>query len=80
MALLTKYYPSFSSALLVGSRAVPTRRQYFRSMAPYITLQIGLVLTLPHIWWMVASGFPTIDYAPSQRQGLIRWKPVTTTS
>jgi 4-amino-4-deoxy-L-arabinose transferase-like glycosyltransferase len=67
MALLTKYYSVvlFGTLLLVAV-LYPTRRQYFRCMAPYITLAIGLLLTLPHIWWMVASGFPTIDYALSK--------------
>ena len=67
MALLTKYYSVvlFGTLLLVAV-LYPTRRQYFRSIAPYITLAIGLLLTLPHIWWMVASGFPTIDYALSK--------------
>jgi 4-amino-4-deoxy-L-arabinose transferase-like glycosyltransferase len=68
-ALLTKY----SSVVLFATffltaLAHPDRRRYFHSSAPYVTILTGLVLISPHVWWMVGTGFSTIDYAISKTQ------------
>ena len=44
----------------------PDRRQYFTSGAPYTTIAVGILVLEPHIWWTVASDFPSIDYAISK--------------
>lgn len=66
IAMLTKYSSLvlFSTLFLVALLR-PDRRQYFASAAPYVTNAIGVAVVAPHVWWMVASGFPTIDYAIS---------------
>ena len=68
-ALLTKYY---SLVLFVSLLAVtllhPDRWRYFRSPAPYVALATGLLLVTPHVWWTIAAGFPTIDYAIAKTQ------------
>ena len=66
-AVLTKY----SSVVLFATffltaLAHPNRRRYFRSSAPCLTILTGLVLISPHVWWMVGTGFSTIDYAISK--------------
>jgi 4-amino-4-deoxy-L-arabinose transferase-like glycosyltransferase len=68
-ALLTKYY----SLVLFGTLALtavlhPDRRRYFASAAPYLSIAVGLVVIAPHVWWTIASDFPTIDYAISKTQ------------
>ena len=67
LALLTKYY----SLILFGTLFMvallrPDRRQYFTSGAPYTTIAVGILVLEPHIWWTVASDFPSIDYAISK--------------
>jgi 4-amino-4-deoxy-L-arabinose transferase-like glycosyltransferase len=68
-ALLTKYYSLLLFASLgLAALLHPNRARYFRSSAPFLTSATGLLITLPHIWWTIASGFPTIDYAVSKTQ------------
>jgi 4-amino-4-deoxy-L-arabinose transferase-like glycosyltransferase len=66
-ALLTKYYSLvLFAALLAAALLHPCRRRYFASAAPYVALMTGLVLVTPHVWWTIAAGFPTVDYAMSK--------------
>jgi len=69
MALLTKYYSLVLFAtLLIVAMLHPERRRYFASPAPYFTNAVGLLVVTPHVWWTIAAGFPTIDYAISKTQ------------
>jgi 4-amino-4-deoxy-L-arabinose transferase-like glycosyltransferase len=69
MALLTKYYSlALFATLLIVAILHPERRHYFTSPAPYLTNAVGLLVVTPHVWWTVAAGFPTIDYAISKTQ------------
>ena len=67
MAMLTKYSSIVLLAtLLLVAVMHPQRRQYFSSRAPYVTVLVGALLIAPHVWWMVTSGFPTVEYAVSK--------------
>jgi 4-amino-4-deoxy-L-arabinose transferase-like glycosyltransferase len=69
LALLTKYYSLVLFAtLLIVAMLHPERRRYFASPAPYLTNFVGLLVVTPHVWWTIAAGFPTIDYAISKTQ------------
>jgi 4-amino-4-deoxy-L-arabinose transferase-like glycosyltransferase len=63
IALLTKYYSLVLFASLFGVALLhPDRRKYFASAAPYISIGVGALVVAPHVWWTVASDFPTVDY------------------
>src|SRR5581483_3345102 len=67
LALLTKYYAlALFGTLFLVALLHPERRRYFRSPAPYVTAAVGLLLVTPHVYWTVASGFPTVEYAVSK--------------
>jgi 4-amino-4-deoxy-L-arabinose transferase-like glycosyltransferase len=69
MALLAKYYSiTLLGTLLAVAVLHPCRRRYFSSVSPYITVAAGLALMLPHIFWTVGNGFPTLRYAMSKTQ------------
>jgi membrane-associated PAP2 superfamily phosphatase/4-amino-4-deoxy-L-arabinose transferase-like glycosyltransferase len=66
-ALLTKYYSLlFCVALLAAALLHSERRRYFTSTAPYLTLATVCLCLLPHAWWAMSAGFPTIEYAISK--------------
>ena len=68
-ALLTKYYSVvLCASLLLAALLHPDRRSYWRSAAPYCTLLFGLAGIAPHVWWVVSTGFTTIDYALSKAE------------
>jgi Dolichyl-phosphate-mannose-protein mannosyltransferase len=63
IALLTKYSSLVLFAvLLLVALLHPDRRRYFASAAPYISIAVGGLVAAPHVWWAVASDFPTVDY------------------
>ena len=67
VALLTKYYSLvLFVTLLIAAALHPRRREYLCSARPYLTVAVGLLLIAPHIWWVIASGFPTVTYAMSK--------------
>jgi 4-amino-4-deoxy-L-arabinose transferase-like glycosyltransferase len=69
MALLTKYYSlALFATLLLVAILHPDRQRYFASAAPYLTNAIGVLAVLPHAWWSIGAGFPTIDYAISKTE------------
>jgi 4-amino-4-deoxy-L-arabinose transferase-like glycosyltransferase len=64
LAMLTKYY----SVVLIGSCGAaallhPDRRWYFRSLAPYAAIAVGVATVAPHLIWAVANDYPTFKYA-----------------
>jgi 4-amino-4-deoxy-L-arabinose transferase-like glycosyltransferase len=64
LAMLGKYYSIF----LVGAFALaaiidPSRRVYFSSAAPYVSIVVGALALAPHAYWLATTGAPTFDYA-----------------
>jgi 4-amino-4-deoxy-L-arabinose transferase-like glycosyltransferase len=79
IALLTKYYSLILfTTLLVVALLHPDRRKYFASSAPYISIAVGLLVVAPHVWWAIASDFPTIDYALSKTHAAVADARATT--
>ena len=68
-AMLGKYWSIF---LLLGlglaALAHPSRRAYFRSPAPWITIAVGALALAPHVWWMVQNS-ATVAYALESHPG-----------
>ena len=62
-ALLSKYY----GALLVATCFFAalthhSRRDYFRSAAPYVSTVVAFLVFLPHLLWLVKDGFQPFFY------------------
>ncbi len=63
VALLSKYY-----ALILGATCFlaavrhPSRRAYFTSASPYISIAVAGVVIAPHVVWLIANGAPPLRY------------------
>jgi 4-amino-4-deoxy-L-arabinose transferase-like glycosyltransferase len=67
MSLLSKYASILMLAACAGAAlAHPQSRRYFSSPAPYSAIAVCMIGTLPHLWWTVSHGYPTINYALSK--------------
>jgi len=62
--MLGKYWSIFLLAGL-GLTALldPRRGDYFRSVAPWITIAVGALGIAPHVAWLIAHDFPPFAYA-----------------
>ncbi len=70
LAMLGKYF----SVFLIGSCAVaaichPQRRDYFTSLAPWVSMLVGLLMLAPHIYWLATTGAQPFTYALSKHAG-----------
>lgn len=64
LAMYGKYWSVFLLAGLVVAALIDRRRgAYFRSLAPWITVAVGLLVMAPHLWWLVDSHFAPLGYA-----------------
>ncbi len=64
LALLGKYYSAFLVASFVLAAILhPQRRQYFGSLAPWVSTAAGLLVLAPHLYWSAANGAPPFRYA-----------------
>ena len=67
-AMLTKYWSLFLvAALALAAFAHPKRVAYFRSRAPFVTALVFLVVTAPHLWWLIANNFPPLTWVTWRR-------------
>jgi 4-amino-4-deoxy-L-arabinose transferase-like glycosyltransferase len=67
-AMLTKYWSAFLIlALIVAALTHANRKQYFRSIAPWITTGVGAVLIAPHVVWLIANDFPPLKWVGTRR-------------
>src|SRR5947199_5427656 len=67
-AMLSKYWSAFLIvALALAALFHPKRREYFRSVAPWVTAGIFLLAIAPHVWWLVANDFPPITWVTTRR-------------
>jgi len=68
-ALLGKYYSIlFLASCFAAALLHPSRRAYFRSVAPYCAVTACAVLFAPHMWWAWENGLSTVQYALSKSQ------------
>lgn len=70
LAMLGKYY----SVFLLGSFAFsalchPQRRLYFTSLAPWVSIAVGLIVLLPHLHWLATTGAMPFSYAIAAHAG-----------
>jgi 4-amino-4-deoxy-L-arabinose transferase-like glycosyltransferase len=63
-AVLAKYWSFFLLFGLVVAVLVDRRRlQFLKSPAPWIMTAVSFGLSLPHLIWLEANGYPTLVYA-----------------
>jgi len=63
LALLSKYFAVILAATcFVAALVHPLRRAYFTSAAPYVSLLVATLVFAPHVWWLVRSDAPPVDY------------------
>ncbi len=62
--MLGKYWSIFLLAGLIVAALIDNRRAlYFKSLAPWITVVVGLVMLTPHLVWLVRHDFAPFTYA-----------------
>lgn len=71
LAMLGKYY----SVFLVASFAIaalghPSRRAYFSSASPWISVAAGLLALAPHLHWLATTGAAPFGYAMAAHAGV----------
>ena len=63
LALLSKYFAVILAATcFVAALVHPLRRAYVTSAAPYVSLLVATLVFAPHVWWLVRSDAPPVDY------------------
>jgi dolichyl-phosphate-mannose-protein mannosyltransferase len=67
LALEAKYTIAMLLLGLVAGFASTRRRDVFRLRGPWLAAGIAILLLLPNIGWEVAHGWPSADFASSQR-------------
>jgi 4-amino-4-deoxy-L-arabinose transferase-like glycosyltransferase len=75
-AMLTKYWSLFLLLAMASTVLLDRRRgAYFKSPAPYVTAAVFLVLTMPHLIWLIQNNFPPLKWVGVRRavQGPADW-------
>ncbi len=63
LALLSKYYALILAATcLIAALQHPSRRRYFASASPYVSIAVAAALCAPHLAWLASSGAPPLRY------------------
>jgi 4-amino-4-deoxy-L-arabinose transferase-like glycosyltransferase len=67
-AMLSKYWSAFLLvALALAALAHPKRREYFRSVAPWVTAGVFIIAITPHVVWLIREDFPPITWVATRR-------------
>ena len=63
VALMSKYYALvLAAACFFAALQHPSRRRYFTSFSPYLSILVCVAVCAPHVWWLLANGVPSIRY------------------
>jgi 4-amino-4-deoxy-L-arabinose transferase-like glycosyltransferase len=63
LAMLSKYFALLLAAsCLIAALTHPSRRRYFGSAAPYLSIAVAAALFAPHAWWLWTSNAPPVRY------------------
>jgi hypothetical protein len=72
--MLGKYWSIFLLAGLGIAAIVDARRSiYFRSLAPWVTIAVGLLVIAPHLVWLFDKHFSTLNYPLEAHAGYTLW-------
>jgi hypothetical protein len=70
LAMLGKYYSIFLvGSFVFAAIAHPQRKAYFRSMAPWVSTVVGLVVLAPHLYWLASAPATPFAYALEVHRG-----------
>jgi hypothetical protein len=70
LTMLGKYYSVFLLAsFALAAIGHPQRRAYFGSLAPWVSIGVGLVALGPHLYWLVTTGAQPCAYALERHGG-----------
>lgn len=62
-AVLSKYFAVILAVTcLLAMFMHPLWRRYLRSSAPYVSIAVAVALLVPHLWWLVQTGFLPFHY------------------
>ncbi len=71
VAMLGKYYSVFLLAsFALAALAHPSRRAYFTSASPWISIAVGLLALAPHLYWLATTGAAPFGYAMAAHGGV----------
>ncbi len=71
LAMLGKYYSVFLVASFgLAALAHPSRRAYFTSASPWISMLAGLLALAPHLHWLATTGAAPFGYAMAAHAGV----------
>jgi 4-amino-4-deoxy-L-arabinose transferase-like glycosyltransferase len=63
LAMLGKYFSIYLvGAFIVAALAHPARWTYLRSLSPWISAVVGLLVLAPHLHWLTMTAFTPFDY------------------
>lgn len=68
-------YTAFAFAATLGLFLLLDQqaRQAWRTRGPYLMALAFLIVLAPHLWWLVASGFPPFRYVEARAVTATRW-------
>lgn len=70
LTILGKYYSIFLlGSFVFGALCHPQRRLYFTSLAPWVSIAVGLIVLLPHLHWLATTGAMPFSYAIAAHAG-----------
>ena len=74
LGTLSKYDTIILGGAMVGFSALhPVGKTFWKTSGPYIALATFMPLIAPHLYWMWANGFPTIEHILNRSQGTGQW-------
>lgn len=64
LAMLAKYFSIYLiGGFVLAAMVHPARLRYLRSPSPWVSVGVGFVVLVPHIRWLLETGFQTFQYA-----------------
>ena len=64
LAVLGKFFSIFLVVAFVAAAAAdPRRSDYLKSTSPWISAIAGLAVLIPHLHWLITTGYQPMDYA-----------------
>jgi len=70
LAMVGNYYSIFLIAGFVAAVLMhPGRRTYLRSWSPWLSVAVGAIVLAPHVQWLAATGFTSLNDWAAPRAG-----------
>lgn len=77
LGILNKYSAGFFAAALIAGMVLTPERRLLRAAAPWVAGIVAVLIVLPHIYWEVANGLPTLEFIrTAQAQKITAMSPL----